>query len=171
MQVSDSLNRGLNTLLTRFVELSEKSKGPIVPYLAKLHLKGQSKPVFCRPRSVPFALKEGIEEELDRLEKEGIVHRVMHSEWATPIVPILKPDKKVRICGDFKVTINPALDVDRYPLPKLEELLATVSGGKWFSKLDLTNAYLQLVLDEESQKLCTLNTHRGLYQYRRIRSE
>ena len=104
-------------------------------------------------------MKEGIEEELDRLEKEGIVHRVMHSEWATPIVPILKPDKKVRICGDFKVTINPALDVDRYPLPKLEELLATVSGGKWFSKLDLTNAYLQLALDEESQKLCTLNTH------------
>ena len=168
VQVSDSLNRGLDTLLTRFVEVFEKSKSPIVPYLAKLHLKGQSKPVFCRPRSVPFALKEGIEEELDRLEKEGIVHRVMHSEWATPIVPILKPDKKVRICGDFKVTINPALDVDRYPLPKLEELLATVSGGKWFSKLDLTNAYLQLALDEESQKLCTLNTHRGLYQYRRM---
>ena len=92
----------------------------------------------------------------------------MHSEWATPIVPILKPDKKVQICGDFKVTINPALDVDRYPLPKLDELLATVSGGKWFSKLDLTNAYLQLALDEESQKLCTLNTHRGLYQYRRM---
>ena len=92
----------------------------------------------------------------------------MHSEWATPIVPILKPDKKVRICGDFKFTINPALDVDRYPLPKLEELLATVSRGKWFSKLDLTNAYLQLALDEESQKLCTLNTHRGLYQYMRM---
>ena len=62
----------------------------------------------------------------------------MHSEWASPIVPILKPDKKVRLCGDFKVTINPVLDVDRLPvtLPKLEELLATVSGGKWFSKLD-----------------------------------
>ena len=45
-----------------------------------------------------------------------------------PIVPILKPDKKVRICGDFKVIINPVLDVDRYPLPILEELLATVSG-------------------------------------------
>eukprot|EP00731_Ephydatia_muelleri_P009139 Em0004g1477a len=124
--------------------------------------------VKSRLKSVPFALKEGIEEELERLEKEGIVHRVMHSEWATPIVPILKPDKKVRICGDFKVTINPALDVDRYPVPKLEELLATESGGKWFSKLDLTNAYLQLALDEESQKLCTLNTHRGLYQYRRM---
>ena len=49
------------------------------------------------------------------------------------------------------------LTLDRYPLPKLEELLSTVSGGKWFSKLDLKNAYLQLALDEESQKLCTLN--------------
>ena len=66
VQVSDSLNSGLDTLLTRFVEVFEKSNGPIVPYLAKLHLKGQSKPVFCRPRSVPFALKDGIEEELDR---------------------------------------------------------------------------------------------------------
>ena len=55
---------------------------------------------------LPFALKEEIEEEIDRLEKDGIVHRVMHSEWATPIVPILKPDKNVRICGNFWVTIN-----------------------------------------------------------------
>ena len=108
---------------------------------------------------MPFALKEGIEEELDRLESDGIVQRVMHSEWATPIVPIVKPDKKVRICGNFKVTINPVLDVDRYPLPKLEELLAIMSGGKWFSKLDLTNAYLQLALDEESHTRCPLNTH------------
>lgn len=62
VQVSDSLNRGLDILLTRFVEVFVKSKGPILPYVAKLQLKGPSKPVFCRPRSVPFALKEGIEE-------------------------------------------------------------------------------------------------------------
>ena len=75
MRVSDSLNRGLDTLLTIFAEVFEMNKGPILPYmyLVKLQLKGQSKPVFCRPRSLPFALKEGIEKELDRLKSDGVV--------------------------------------------------------------------------------------------------
>ena len=79
-----------------------------------------------------------------------------------------KKDKSFRICGDYKVTVNPELAVDQYPLPKAEELFATRTGGKVFSKLDLSQAYLQLQLDAESAAYVTINTHQGLYRFKRL---
>ena len=56
-----------------------------------------------------------------------------------------------------------SLEVDQYPLPKPEELFASLSGGKKFTKLDLSQAYQQIVLDDQSKDLVTINTHKGLY--------
>ena len=82
---------------------------------------------------------------------------------------ILKADgRSVRICGDFKVTINQASKLDRYPIPKIEDLLARLAGGKLFSKLDMSQAYQQLLLDDESKKYSVINTHRGLFRYNRL---
>ena len=101
--------------------------------------------------SVPFAIKAAIEAELDELEASGAIEPVMHSDWAAPIVPVPKKNGKFRICGDYKVAINQELDVEQYPLPKPEYLFATLAGGKKFSKLDLSQAYQQLPLDDEKQ--------------------
>ena len=106
---------------------------------AKLVIKDGIVPKFCKARPVPYALKGQVEEELDRLTREGILEPVEIAEWAAPIVPVVKTDKKIRICGDFRLTINPALEVDRYPIPKIEDLLATLAGWKIFSKLDLSS--------------------------------
>lgn len=131
-------------------------------------MKQGEKPKFFKSRSVPYAVKGAIEEELDRLEREGILEKVNYSEWATPIVAVPKPDGRFRICGDFKVTVNQALHVDQYPLPKVEDLFATLAGGRKFTKLDLSQAYLQLELHPDSMKYCTVNTHQGLYQFTRL---
>ena len=64
------------------------------------------------------------------------------------------------------MTVNPSLDVDQYPLP--EDLFATLANGKTFSELDLSQAYQQMVLEEESARCSTINTHLGLYQYTRL---
>ena len=69
------------------------------------------------------------------------------------------------MCGDYKVTVNPVLDVD---LPKPDDIFPTLAGGKHFTTLDLSHAYNQLIMDEESRKLVTVNTHKGLYQYTRL---
>ena len=61
------------------------------------------------------------------------------------------------------MTVNQVLDVEQYPLPKPEDLFATLAGGKLFSKLDLSQAYLQLLLDEASKPYVAINTHKGLY--------
>ena len=65
-----------------------------------------------------------VETEFERLEKEGIVERVTHNEWATPIVPVPRGDGRIRVCGDYKVTLNRHLEVDQYPLPKPHELIS-----------------------------------------------
>lgn len=83
-------------------------------------------------------------------------------------MPVPKKNGRFRICGDYKVSVNPALDVEQYPLPKPQELFATLAGGKLFTKLDISQAYMQLPLEEESQKYLTINTHKGLYQYTRM---
>ena len=113
---------------------------------------------------MPFALKEAVEKEIERLEKSGSLKQVEYSDWASPIVPVPKKDGTLRLCGDFKVSLNGALEVDQYPLPKPSDLFACLTGGTKFTKLDLSAAYQQLLLDEESQILVTLNTHKGLFQ-------
>ena len=67
----------------------------------------------------------------------------------TPIVPVLKPNGQVRICGDFKVPVNQYLNLTQYPLPHIEEVFERLSGGKIFSKLDLPDAYFQEELDDK----------------------
>ena len=70
--------------------------------------------------------------------------------------------RKMANFEDYKVTVNQVLDVDQYPLPKPDDLFATLAGGKKFTKLDLSQAYQQLLLDDDSKKFVTINTHRGL---------
>ena len=79
-----------------------------------------------------------------------------------------KPDGSVRICGDFKVTINPVLQIDKHLIPKPEDLLTVLAGGQKFSKLDLSQVYQQMLLDPEDRKYTTINTHLGLFQYKRL---
>ena len=71
-----------------------------------------------RPNTTPKFHRAAIGEQLDKLEKDGILKKLSHSQRAAPIVAVPKKDGRFRICGDYKVTINQYLDVDQYPLPK-----------------------------------------------------
>ncbi len=98
-------------------------------------MRPDTKPKFCKPRSVPYALREPIEKELDRLVEQGVLEKVEYSEWAAPIVPVVKPDGSVRICGDYKVTVNQYLEVEKHPLPKAEDLFVELSGVRKIFKV------------------------------------
>ena len=83
-------------------------------------------------------------------------------------MPVLKKDGSIRVYGDFKLTVNQATQTEVYPLPRIDELFASLSGGTVFSTLDLSHAYNQLQLDETAQEMTTINTHKGLYKYMRL---
>ena len=158
----------LDQLRTKYSSLFDSNLGTIKGVTAHLKIKENAVLQFFKPRPVPFALKEKIAEELRRLEKIGVLEKVEFSDWATPIVPVLKPDGSVRICGDYKVTINPALDVPEHPMPTADDLFTQLNGAENFTKLDLSSAYQQVLLDEESRQYVTINTHLGLYRYTRL---
>ena len=109
-----------------------------------------------------------METELQRLESLGIISPVKFSKWAAPIVPVVKKNGTVCICGDYEVTANRATLTESYPLPLVDELMTDLAGGKYFTKLDLSQAYLQLPLHHESPELLTVNTQKGLFMYNRL---
>ena len=135
---------------------------------AKIYVDRNASPRYVKASPVPYALKKGVEDELERLEKEGIISPVEFSEWAAPIVPVVKSNGEVRICGDYKCMVNQVSKLDNYPIPKTEDLLVTLGGGEKFTKLDMAQAYQQLKLHEESKKFTTINTHKGLFQYNHL---
>ena len=101
----------LNNLLKEYKDIFAEELGTLEGYYANIKLKEGAKPKYVKARPVPYALRKSIEDELERQVREGILEPVEISEWATPIVPVVKSDKSVRICGDYKLTVNQAVAI------------------------------------------------------------
>ena len=155
----------LNDLLSKHSELFTENYEGMKGLEAHITMKSDVKPVFVKARRVPYALKEQVEKELDKLEKHGVIKKTDKSHWASPIVVVPKADNTITICGDYKSTINQSVEDEQYVLPTTQDLYTALVGSKVFSKVDLSHAYAQLNVDKESQENLTINTHKGLYSY------
>lgn len=166
--VPSSSSTRVQEVLDRHPDVFKEELGMLRGTTAKIQLNPSAQPKFYRARPVPYALRAKVEHELDRLEKDGVITPVQFADWAAPIVPVVKKDGTLRICGDYKLTVNRAAQADTYPLPRIDGLFASLSGGTTFSKLDLAHAYQQILLDDGSKACVTINTHKGLYEYNRL---
>ncbi|XP_017464720.1 PREDICTED: uncharacterized protein K02A2.6-like [Rhagoletis zephyria] len=165
---SGSAEVKLQNILRKFPLLSALNVGTITGHQERLYLKENAVPKFIRAWRVPFPLMKAVENEIDKQVREGLLVKVDKSEWATPTVAVPKRDGTVRICGDYKLTVNPALIVDEHPLPTIDELFSSMAGGEKFTKIDLAKAYLQLEIHPDNRELLTLSTHKGLFQPTRM---
>lgn len=88
------------------------AEGPSVirDFKVVIRTSPEARPIFQKARPVLYALKEKVDKELDRLEQTNIVSKVERSQWASPVVIVPKSDGLVRLCGDYKVTINQSLE-------------------------------------------------------------
>ena len=102
-----------------------------------------------------------MEAELDRPEADRIIEKVTHSDWERIIIVLPRKDGRFHFCGEHRVKVNPVLDTDQYPLPNP---FANLAGGQTLSKLDLSQAYQQLLLYEDPKKSTTIYQDKGLYQ-------
>ena len=152
----------------RYAKVFSPGLGECKGAKANIPLRPGVEPKFLKARPLPYAIADRVKAELDRNIQLGILERVDFSQWATPIVPIIKPTGAIRICGDYKVTINKGMNIPQYPIPSVDELMDKLAGGEKFSKIDLSDAYLQVPLDEPSREMCTINTPFGLYRPTRL---
>ena len=162
------VNNAGQTIKEEFPKLFDDSTlGTLKGVEVTLHVDDK-KPVFIKARTVPFAIQDSHNATLDKLEAESVIRKVTYSNWASPTVPVRKPDGSIRICADYSATINKCCDLEHHSLPTLDGMLAKLSGGNKFTKLDLSQAYHQLKLSPDSRVFTTINTHRGLYEYTRL---
>ena len=135
----------------------------------KLHVNPEVQPIAQQHRRIPFHLRKQVEAELNKLQDLNIVEPVIGpTPWVSPIVCIPKKRQEgVRVCVDMREP-NRAIEREKHPMPTLDHLIADLNGAKVFSKLDMTQAYHQLEIDEDSRQITTFATHVGLFRYKRL---
>ena len=133
------VSQGASTraVLDNYQDVFPDGLATIYPFKATLFVVKDVKPRFHWTQPAPFALKSHKEEALNQLEADGVAEKVTHSDCAAPIVTVPKRYGSIRVCGEYRVTVNPVLDVDKYPQPQPENIVATLTGGKRFTSLEV----------------------------------
>lgn len=126
---SQSHNEIIEQLKTEFSDIFKSGLGKYNISTVSLPIVKDANPVFCKPRPIPIAWRDALSKHLDELVKSGVLIPVDSSDWGTPLVPILKPSGDLRVCGDYKVTINRFLVDFKYPLPLIDQIYASMQGG------------------------------------------
>ena len=155
-------------IVAKFSDVFKDQLGVLKGIEANIAIGDSAVPCFHKPRPIPFALKEKVEQQWQKQVDEGELIPVDKSDWVTPIVVMRKKDGSIRICGDSKVSINPFIKQQVYPLPTPEEMYSILANSESYTKLDLARAYMQMKLQKEYQPLVTINMHQRLYQYTRL---
>ncbi|KAK6739479.1 hypothetical protein RB195_008142 [Necator americanus] len=164
-----TLNSSLAThLRKKFLAVFVPGLGCCTKSKVKFALKPDSKPVFLKTRSVPYAAMPRISTEIDRVVSIHVLEPGDHSEWTALIVVVQKKNGSIRLCADYSTGLNDALEQNQHPLPTPEDTFTKLNGGRYFSQLDLAETYLQLEVDDVSKQLLTINTHRVLYRFNRL---
>ena len=146
----------IENIIQRYPDVFNDALCELRNYTASLRVNPNTKPIFCKARHVPQALREKVDKELDRLESLGIIESIQYSEWVAPIIAVLKTDQLIHLYRDNKMTVNKCTNLDLYPIPKIEDLYMKLSQGRKFTKLDIRSAFLQVPLHKDSKKFLTI---------------
>lgn len=134
----------------------------------KLAIDNTVKPIQQPMRRIPVALEQKLEDKLKEALAQDIIEPVVGpSSWISPIVIVFKRDGGMRLCIDMRCA-NKAILRENFPLPTFESFMTKLKGARFFSRLDLKNAYHQLELDESSRSITTFITPKGLFRYKRL---
>ncbi|XP_013403532.1 uncharacterized protein K02A2.6-like [Lingula anatina] len=158
----------LKSLLSQYKDVFAPSQGSIKGFEADVYIPEGTTPIFKIAYSVPYLLQDKVKSQLLEAVEKGHYTKVESSKWASPQVTVVKPSGDLRLCGDYKVTVNTVLDKDPYPLPTIQSVLAKHAKGKFRSKIDLHEAFSQLKLSEKSKQYLTINTLIGLLRPERM---
>ena len=170
----NSLDAACIQLCGKLPTLFESTLGCLRDFSLDIRFKPEAKPIFKKPRPVPFSILQDLNEAYEAGIKRGVWELTDFNSYGTPVVPIRKSPlpgqakASIRVCGDYSVTVNSQLEDHRQPIPLPEDLMRKLGRGYCFSKIDLANAYNQIYLSPDSQKKLALSTHKGVLLQKRL---
>ena len=111
--------------------------------------------MFCKARKIPLPLQYKVTEKLEQMVRYGILDSVQPRGFinASPVVWHRKNSGELRLCVDLKLHINGKVMDEDYPIPDMETIFHNLQGALFFGKIDLSDAYCQIELDEEVKDL------------------
>ena len=127
---------------------------------------GSEGPVRMAPYSVPLGIRAKVKDELETLESHGIIER-SDSSWASPLVPVRKPDGGVRLCVDYR-RLNAITVREPYFIPSFTEMVELVGHGQVLSKIDLAKGFHLVVVDEADRDKTAFVCPFGKFRYVRM---
>ena len=127
---------------------------------------GDIPPIKKPVRRVPFMFHDKIAEMVEEMESLGVI-RPSSNAWSSPVVLVPKKDNTYRFCVDYR-RLNLVTKKDVYPLPRIDDILDTLAGAKYFTTLDLASGYWQIALDPETASKSAFITHQGLHEFVRM---
>ena len=109
-----NISQAVANFLQKYQEVFSDKIGMYTGGKVDIQIDPKVMPKFCKPRPLPFTIKDKVEDEFKKLQEQDVIKLVKFSKRATPIVSVLKHDRKsIRICGDYRLTVNNAAHVDQ----------------------------------------------------------
>ena len=160
------MNSGYSDLMKEYGDVFERLG--CLPGKHTIVINETAQPVVHPCWNVPFALCGRLKDELDRMERPGVIAKVEEpTDWVSSLVVVMKARGDIRVCMGPQDLIRPNKR-EHYKMPTCEEMMSRIAGAKCFSKLDYKQGYWQLQLDEPSSYLCTFSLPHGRYRYPRL---
>ncbi|XP_055591293.1 uncharacterized protein K02A2.6-like [Uranotaenia lowii] len=163
------LRLGLPEQQNNIFKISTKTPFPKMKGIKlRIPIDASVTPVVQHARRPPIALLSRIEDKLKHLENADIIERVNgYSDWLSPLVVIVKDNGDLRLCVDMRLA-NKAIKREYHLMPTIDDFLPRLKTAKYFSRLDIKDAFHQVELDESSRSITTFITHLGMFRYKRL---
>ena len=163
--LTDSETERLQELLYNYQQVFSLSDGDLgTTHMVQHRIEtGNVPPIRQQPRHPSPWKHDEIERQVaDLLQQEKV--KESSSPWSSPVVLVTKKDGSQRLCVDYR-QLNAATVKDAFPLPRVDDSLAALSGSRWFSTLDLPSGYWQVAMDANTQEKAAFVTPSGLYEW------
>lgn len=166
-QLSSDEKKCVNSLINQNVEIFETKSEP-TPYAEHCinFINENQAPIFVQPFSLNSHKTEILKSEITKMLNKNIIEEC-ESPWAAPVVLVPKPNNTYRVCIDYR-KLNLVTVSDKYPMPKIDELLHLAKKPLYISTIDLESGYWQVPMKKQDQDKTSFITPFGLYRFKRM---
>lgn len=167
--IHDDHNDSIQDIISKFPE-NFKGLGKLKDYQVKLHVDENVKPITSPPLPIPYHLQERANIIINEMITQGVIEEHptdQSAPWISNCVIAPKPDGSLRMTLDAR-NINKAIQSSNLPIPKQEDIKASLANSKIFSKMDFKTAFWQLELHPSARHLTVFRANNKLYRYKRL---